>query len=108
MLLHKKTRAELQFEWPAFKYFSGSVKMYPAPPPVVESLSQWRVLKFGKKKRPKKRSRAAGKPFMNRNNRSIILLDLLFPKRQIGNKGNIKSSFNQFTNPSLLNKISAK
>ncbi len=72
---------------------------------VVESFSQWPFGKFGKKKRPKKCPRAAGKPFMYRNNRSIVLLDLLFPKCQIGNKGNVKGSFDQFVDPYLLGEI---
>ena len=36
MLLHKKTSAELEFEWPALKYFSGSVEIYPAT-----SIPEW-------------------------------------------------------------------
>ena len=53
MLLHKKTGAELEFEWPALKYFSGSVEMYPAPPCCRKPLAMARF-KIRKEEAPEK------------------------------------------------------
>ena len=49
----------------------------------------------------KQGSRAAGKPFVNANDRAIVLLDLLFPERHFGDQGNIETPFDAHWWPSL-------
>ena len=48
-------------------------------------------------KRPKKRPRPARKPFVNRDDRAIILLNLLLPEGKLRNEWNIEAVFDHPT-----------
>ena len=56
-------------------------------------LPEGSVAELSEEKASKERARPAGKPFVNGDDGTVILLDLLFPQRQGGNKRNIESFF---------------
>jgi hypothetical protein len=58
------------------------------------SLGERFIAKFGKYQTTEKTSGTASKPFVNTNDRPIILLNLFLPQRQSGNQGNVKGVFN--------------
>jgi hypothetical protein len=60
----------------------------------IEGFLQGVLDKFGKQQTTEECSGTAGKPFVNGNNRPVVLLDLLFPQRQVGNEGHIEVTFN--------------
>jgi hypothetical protein len=51
------------------------------------------VTELGKEKPAKQRARSAGKPFVDGNNGTVILLDLYFPQSKSGNEKGIESFF---------------
>jgi hypothetical protein len=62
----------------------------------IEGFLQGSLDKFGKQQTTEECSRTAGKPFVNGNNWPVVLLDLLFPQRQLGNEGYIEVTFNHW------------
>ena len=60
------------------------------------------LAKLGQNKSPKQGSGTSGKPFMNSNNRAVVLLNLFFTARQIRNKGDFKLLFDHRVVFSLL------
>ena len=57
---------------------------------LVEHLPKRPVRKLGEKKPSEQGPRPAGKPFMDGDNRSVVLLNLLFPQGQIGDEGDVE------------------
>ena len=64
--------------------------------PLIKGLTQWNIGEFSQQQRPEERSRTPSKPLMHGNDWPVVLLNLLFPQSQVGDKRDVKSSLNHF------------
>jgi hypothetical protein len=51
-------------------------------------------IEFGKDESPKEGAGPSGEPFVHRNQRAVVLLNLLLRQRKTSNKGNLEVAFN--------------
>ena len=65
----------------------------------IKAFAEWRLAKLGKQQTPEQCSGSARKPLMYRYNGSVVLLNLLFAQRKIGDKGNVEILFDHAWEP---------
>ena len=57
----------------------------------IEGLPEGSVAELGKKEPAKERARSAGEPFVDGDDGSVVLLDLLFPQGKGGDERDVES-----------------
>jgi hypothetical protein len=60
---------------------------------LVKGLAKRSTREFGQQQAPKQGPRPPGEPLMYRDDRPVVLLDLFFPQRQIGDEGYVEVFF---------------
>ncbi len=60
----------------------------------IKGINEGRISEFGEEQAPEQGPRPPGKPLVNGDKRPVVLLDLLLPQSQTGNKRDVEILFN--------------